>query len=116
MSPLVRTLVECGALPKKKTGPAQPMTLEERARVRQRQNHEAHLRRKERVAAAKEQGLPPPVLARGRPREFTQEEALERRRLQVKLGRAAYKERVKEGMDAIARQCSLANFCDAFIG
>ena len=115
MSPLVRTLVACGALPKKKTGPANPMTPEERTRVRQEQNHEARLRRKERVAVAKEQGLPVPVLTRGRPREFTEEEALERRRLQVKLGRAVYKERVREGVDTLTKQSSLANFCDAII-
>ena len=115
MSPLVRNLVACGALSKKKTGPARPMTPEERVRVRQEQNHEAHLRRKERVAAAKEQGIPPPVLTRGRPRQFTEEEALERRRMQVKLGHVLYKERVKEGLEAFARQSSLANFCDAFV-
>ena len=110
MSPLVRTLVACGAPPKKKTGPANPMTLEERTLARQKQTHDARLRRKERVAIAKEQGLPVPVLTRGRPREFTEEEALERRRLQVKLGKAVYKERVREGMDALVRQSSLVNF------
>ena len=116
MSPLVRTLVACGALPKKNTGPAHPMTLEERMLARRAQNHEAHLRRKERVATAKEQGLPPPVLARGRPCQFTEEEARERRRLQVKLGRLAYNERVKEGVDALAKQQSLAEYCRAFVG
>jgi hypothetical protein len=116
MSPLVRTLVACGALPKKNTGPAHPMTLEERTRTRKAQNHEAHLRRKERVATAKEQGLPPPVLTRGRPRQFTDEEAQERRRLQVKLGRVAYNERVKDGVDALAKQQSLAECCRTFIG
>ncbi len=92
------------------------MTLEERMLARREQNHEAHLRRKERVATAKEQGLPPPVLTRGRPRQFTEDEARERRRLQVKLGRLAYNERVKEGVDALAKQQSLAEYCRAFVG
>ncbi len=108
MTALVRTLVECGVLARKKTGPAHPMDAEESRRVKQEQRANANARRVELIRAAQVQGLPPPVFKRGRPREFDEEEALERKRLQLKLGRMLYQERIKQGMELL-RQRSMVD-------
>jgi len=102
MTALVRSLVACGALAKKKTGPANPRPPEEAAQVRREQCALAFLRRKAMLMEAKEQGLPQPVFMRGRPKKYaTTEEAMEARRMQCKLGTIVYQERVKQGINAL---------------
>ena len=110
MTGLVRTLVACGAMLKKKTGPTNPMSSEERLRVRHDQNKAAEIRRKALINEAKQQGLPPPVFHRGRPRKyFDEESAHEAKRLQWKLGSESHKERVNHAHELL-RQMSAEQF------
>ena len=96
MTGVVRALVACGALPRKKTGPSNPMSPEERLRVRHEQNKAAEFRRRALIEEAKAQGLPPPVFHRGRPRKYYDEaSAYEAKQKQWKQGMETHKERVK---------------------
>jgi len=84
------------------------MEAEESQRVKREQRAVAQARRVSLIRDAQLQGLPPPVFKRGRPREFSDEEALERKRLQVKLGRVLHQERLKHGMELL-RQRSMVD-------
>ena len=107
---LIRTLYERGTLPKKKTGPSNPTSPEERHRVRHEQNKAAELRRRALIEEAKAQGLPPPVFHRGRPRKyFDEESAYEAKRKQWKKGMELHKERVQLANE-ILRQMSAEQF------
>ena len=97
MVALVKTLVACGVLAKKKPGPQNPRMPEESLRIQREQRAAAMVRRKAMIEEAQTLGLPPPVFTRGRPRIYTEEEALERKRLQWKLSTAAHKERLRQG-------------------
>jgi hypothetical protein len=108
MTALVRTLVECGVLTRKKTGPAHPMDADESRLVKREQRAVAQARRVALIKDAQLQGMPPPVFQRGRPRESDEEEALERKRLQLKLGRMVHQERIKQGMELL-RQRSMVD-------
>ena len=101
MSHHVTTFVEIGLLPMKKRGPSNPMSPDERMRVRKAQNEASGLCRQNLINEAKMTGLPPPVFTRGRPRKYTDEEALDAKRQQWKVGNSVYKERVKHGLEAL---------------
>ena len=110
MTGLVRAMVACGALPKKKTGPSNPMSPEERLRVRHEQNKAAEIRRRALIEEATAQGLPPPVFHRGRPRKyFDEESAREAKRIQWKQGMEVHRELVKLANE-ILRQLSAEQF------
>ena len=94
---LRETLVELGAMPKRRTGPSIAMTPEEAKLARLRQCSEGFKRRKMLIDEAKAQGLPPPVFIRGRPRKYTPEEACAVRKAQCKIGYIVYRERLKQG-------------------
>jgi len=105
MTGVVQSLVACGALAKKKTGPANPMQPEEAARVRREQCSAAAVRRKIMIRDARENGLPAPSFARGRPRKYaTHEEAMEARRAQCKIGGQILQQRIKEGTAILRSQ------------
>jgi len=101
MTALVSTLVACGALPHKKRGPQNPRSPDEAKRVKHEQDVEARTRRKMLIEEARAQGLPLPAFVRGRPRKYTEEEALDVKRSQWKVGYGIYKERLKQGLEAL---------------
>jgi hypothetical protein len=110
MPGLVKALVACGAMPKKKTGPANPMSPEERLQVRYVQNKAAAIRRRALIAEAKAQGLPPPVFQRGRPRKYFDEKtAHEAKQRQSRQSLQERKERVKLANE-ILKQMSAEQF------
>ena len=99
---LVKTLVEMGALPKKKTGPSMPRTPSEARRIKNQRCNESRVRIQQLVAEAEELGLPPPILHRGRPRKYeNEEERQEARRRQFRVATLVYKDRVRQGMEAV---------------
>ena len=111
MNALVKSLVAQGVLLKKKTGPCNPMTPEERLQRRHQQNVASGIARKNLIRECKDNSLPPPVFTRGRPRKYTDEEALEAKRRQWKAGKLVYTARLKEGMEAMrapVMSCELA--------
>jgi predicted pyridoxine 5'-phosphate oxidase superfamily flavin-nucleotide-binding protein len=95
---IVRTLVKCGVLPPKKTGPANPMSDEDAKRARMEGQTAAVRRRKQLIREAQENGEPMPVFKRGRPRKYTPEEALLVKVLQDRESMRTYTERVREGI------------------
>ena len=102
---LVKTLVELGALQKKKTGPSMPRTPSEARRVKRERCKEGVARKKQLIAEAEQLGLPPPVFQRGRPRKYeTEEERQEARRRQFRIASLLYKDRVKQGLEAFKEQ------------
>ena len=104
MPALVSALVDCGAMVKKKTGPAHPMSPEERIATRRLQNQAAGVRRRAAIEEAKAQGLPPPTFKRGRPRKYpTEEMAREAKRQQWKTSGMRHKERVTEATEILRR-------------
>jgi len=110
MTGLVRAMVACGAMPKKKTGPSNPMSPEDKRRVRHEQNKAAELRRRALIQEAKARGLPPPMFQRGRPRKyFDEESAYEAKRKQWKKGMEVHKERVQLANE-ILRKMSAEQF------
>ncbi len=80
------------------------MDAEESRQVKQEQRAAAQARRLSLIREAQLKGISPPVFKRGRPREFSDEEALERKRLQMKLGRAVHQERLKLGMELLKQR------------
>ena len=103
---LRETLVELGAMPKRRTGPSIAMTPEEAKLARRRQCSEGFKRRKLLIDEAKAQGLPPPVFNRGRPRKYTPEEACAVRKAQCKIGYIVYRDRLKLGAATIKELAS----------
>ena len=103
---LVKTLVEMGALPKKKKqGPSMPRTPSEARRIKNQRCTENRVRIQQLVAEAERLGLPPPVLHRGRPRKYeNDEERQEARRRQFKVASLVYKDRVRQGLEAVKEQ------------
>ena len=95
---IVRTLVKCGVLPPKKTGPANPMSDEDAKRARMEGQTAAVRRRKQLIREAQENGEPTPVFKKGRPRKYTPEEALLVKVLQDRESMRTYTERVREGI------------------
>ena len=95
---IVRTLVKCGVLPPKKTGPANPMSDEDAKRVRMEGQTAAVRRRKQLIREARENGEPTPVFKKGRPRKDTPDEALLVKVLQDRESMRTYTERVREGI------------------
>jgi len=95
---IVRTLVKCGVLPPKKTGPANPMSEEDAKRARTEGQTAAVRRRKQLIREAEESGEPMPVFKKGRPRKYTPEEALLVKVLQDRESMRTYTERVREGI------------------
>ena len=95
---IVRTLVKCGVLPPKKTGPANPMSEEDAKRARMEGQTAAVRRRKQLISEAEENGEPMPVFKKGRPRKYTPEEALLVKVLQDRESMRTYTERVREGI------------------
>ena len=99
---LVKTLVEIGALPKKKTGPSMPRTPSEARRIKNERCTKSRVRIQQLVAEAEHLGLPPPVLHRGRPRKYdNEEERQEARRRQFRVASLVYKDRVRQGLKAV---------------
>ena len=101
MTPLVSTLVACGMLPLKKRGPQTTRTPEEAKLIKHEQDTQARIRRKMALEEAKTLGSPSPVFVRGRPRKYTEDEALEVRKAQWKVGYVTYKERLKTGLETL---------------
>ena len=102
---LVKTLVEMGALPKKKTGPSMPRTPSEARRIKNQRCTESRVRIQQLVAEAERLGLPPPVLHQGRPRKYeNDEERQEARKRQFKIASIVYKDRVRQGLEAAKEQ------------
>lgn len=95
---IVKTLVKCGVLPPKKTGPANPMSDEDAKRLRMERQTAAVRRRKQLIREAQENGEPTPVFKKGRPRKYTPEEALLVKVLQDRESMRTYTERVREGI------------------
>ena len=95
---IVRTLVKCGVLPPKKTGPASPMSEEEGKRLKLERQTAAVRRRKQLIREAQENGEPTPVFKKGRPRKYTPEEALLVKVLKDRESMRTYSERVREGI------------------
>ena len=95
---IVRTLVKCGVLPPKKTGPANPMSEEDAKRIRMERQTAGVRRRKQLIKEAQDNGEPMPVFKKGRPRKHTPEEALLVKVLQDRESMRTYTERVREGI------------------
>ena len=99
---LVKTLVELGALPKKRTGPSMARTPSEKIRVRREQIKESQLQRVMRLAEAESLGLPPPVFQRGRPRKYDNDhDRLEAKRAQFRIASLLYRDRIRQGMESL---------------
>ena len=102
MTGLVKTLIDCGALPRLNTGPSNPRPRDEAKLILTDQQRIANIRRRELVREAVERGEPIPVFKLGRPRKHTPEEALAAKRLQKREARIKYLHRVKEGITTLA--------------
>ena len=99
---LVKTLVELGAIPKKRTGPSMARTPSEKTPVRREQIKERQLQRAMRLAEAERLGLPPPVFQRGRPRKYDNDhDRLEAKRAQFRIASLLYRDRIKQGMESL---------------
>ena len=99
---LVKTLVELGAIPKKRTGPSMARTPSEKIRVRREQVKESQLRRAMLLAEAERLGLPPPVVQRGRPRKYDNDhDRLEAKRAQFRIASLLYKDRIRQGVESL---------------
>ena len=105
---LVKTLVELGALPKKKTGPSMPRTPSQARLLKNERHRQNQMRNRELVAEATKLGLPPPVFQRGRPRKYeTDEERMAARRTQFRIASLLYQDRVRQGVEAFKAQANV---------
>jgi hypothetical protein len=96
---LVRTLVNCGALPPKNTGPINPVPKEEAERIRAEKAKVAAERRKKLFMEATANGEPLPIFKPGRPRKYnTPEEAENAKVIQRREGYERYRERREQGL------------------
>ena len=96
---LVRTLVNCGALPPKSTGPVNAVPKEEAKRIRAEKNKVAVQRRKKLIMEATANGEPLPIFKMGRPRKYnTPEEAENAKVIQNREAWARYCERQRQGL------------------
>ena len=95
---LVRTLVKCGALPTKTTGPVNPVPKEEAERIRAEKAKVAAERRKNLIMEATANGEPLPIFKPGRPRKYTPEEAKNAKVIQRRKGWERYCDRRKQGL------------------
>ena len=95
----MRTLVEIGAMPKLRTGPIIAKSPEEAKRIQS----ECCKRRKALIDGAIAQGIPPPVFRMGRPRKYTPDEARAVKKAQLKLGKARYQDRLRQGVENIKK-------------
>ena len=96
---IVRTLVNCGALPPKNTGPIHALPKEDAKRITLEQAKEGYQRRKNLIMEATANGEPSPIFKRGRPRKYnTPEEAENARVINRREAWARYKKRGKEGL------------------
>ena len=114
MTGLVKTLIDCGALPRLNTGTSNPRPRDEAKLILTEQQRIANRRRRELVRQAVERNEPIPVFKLGRPSKHTPEEALAAKRLQKREGAKKYLQRVKEGITTLAelhvRSNGVANF------
>ena len=105
---LVKTLVELGALPKKKTGPSMPRTPSEARLLKNERHRQNQSRNRQLVVEATKLGLPPPVFHRGRPRKYeTDEERIAARRMQFRIASLLYQDRVRQGVEAFKAQANV---------
>jgi len=95
---IVKALVKCGALPPKKSGPANPRCEEEAKRIKLEKQTVARRLRQELIREAQEKGEPLPVFKVGRPRKYTPEEAKMAKATQNRMCMDCYNERLRQGI------------------
>lgn len=96
------TLIKCGVLEPKRTGPAFARDPEEAQRIKKEQVAASYARRKALIREAKDRGDPPPVFKLGRPRKYSREEATSVKAQQDREAWRVYKKRVRDGIFKLA--------------
>ena len=99
---IISTLVKHGVLDPKRSGPTHIMDPETSRKLKLQQQMIARGVRKQLIQQALEQGEPPPVFKKGRPRKYTEEQATQVKKEQNRQCWQVYKNRLKDGLNKFA--------------